>query len=62
VWHLSTDRTLLKPVSMAERSKASSIRPLEHWDRRLESCSGHGCLSASSCVVLSWGGRGLALD
>jgi hypothetical protein len=49
------------PVSMAERSKAFySLRPLEHWDRRFESCFGHGCVSAYFCVVLSCVGRGLA--
>jgi hypothetical protein len=24
-----------------------------HWHRRFESCSGHGCVSACFCVVLS---------
>jgi hypothetical protein len=52
------------PVSMAERSKASTVflRPLEHWDLMFESCSGYGCLSASFFVVLSCVGTGLALD
>jgi hypothetical protein len=45
------------PVSMAERSKASTFS-----DCKFESCWGHGCLSASFCVVLSCVGRGLALD
>jgi hypothetical protein len=39
------------------------LRPLEHWDRRFESCSGHGCVSVFLCVVLSCVGReALALD
>jgi hypothetical protein len=33
------------------------LRPLEHWDRRFESCSGHGCVSVFLCVVLSSVGR-----
>jgi hypothetical protein len=46
------------------------LRPLEHWDRRFECCSGYGCVSAFfclvlccvvlCCVVLSCVGRGLA--
>jgi hypothetical protein len=36
------------------------LRSLECWDRRFESCSGHGCVSAFLCVVLSCVGRGLA--
>jgi hypothetical protein len=36
------------------------LRPLEHRDRRFESCLGHGCVSACFCVVLSCVGRGLA--
>jgi hypothetical protein len=30
-----------------------SLQQLEHCDRRFESCSGHGCVSACLCVVLS---------
>jgi len=30
------------------------LRPLENWDRRFESCSGHGCVSAFLYI-----GRGL---
>jgi hypothetical protein len=37
------------------------LRPLEHWDRRFESCSGHGCVSVFLCVVLSCVGGGFAL-
>jgi hypothetical protein len=29
------------------------LRSFEHWDPRFESCSGHGCVSAFLCVVLS---------
>jgi len=36
------------------------LRPLEHWDRRFESHSRHGCVSAFFYVVLSCVGRGLA--
>jgi hypothetical protein len=37
-----------------------SLRPLEHRDRRFESCSGHGCVSAFLCVcVVLCVGRGL---
>jgi hypothetical protein len=38
------------------------LRPLEHWDRRFESCSGHGCVSACFCCVVLCVGRGLVLD
>jgi hypothetical protein len=31
-----------------------------NWDRRFESCSGHGCVSAFFCVMLSCVGTGLA--
>jgi hypothetical protein len=44
---------------MAARSKYS-LRPLEHWDRRFESCSRHGCVSMFLCVcVLLCVGRSL---
>jgi hypothetical protein len=39
------------PVSVAERF---------HWNRRFESCFGHGCVSQCFYVVLSCVGRGLA--
>jgi hypothetical protein len=49
------------PVSMAERSKAGTVYyRSKHWDRRFESCFGHGCVSACFYVVLSCVGRGLA--
>jgi hypothetical protein len=35
------------------------LRSSECWDRRFESCSGHGCVSAFPCVMLSCVGRGL---
>jgi hypothetical protein len=38
------------------------LRPLEHWNCRFESCSGHGCVSAFLCVVLSCVGEALELD
>jgi hypothetical protein len=30
------------------------LRPLEHWDRRFESCLRHGCVFACFYVVLSY--------
>jgi hypothetical protein len=35
------------------------VPSLECWDHRFESCSGHGCVSAFLCAVLSCVGRGL---
>jgi hypothetical protein len=32
----------------------------QKWERRFESCLGHGCVFACFCVVLSCVGRGLA--
>jgi len=52
----------IKPVPMAARSKARTVFDLSKtWDRELESRSGHGCVSAFFCVVLSGVGGGVAL-
>jgi len=63
-WHHHSDLynpTLLNsnniPISAGLNSWAVwgtyCLRSLEYWDRRFESCSGHGCVSAFVYVVLS---------
>jgi len=37
------------------------VRPLEHWDRGLESSSKHGCVSIFLCVIPSCVGRDLVM-
>jgi hypothetical protein len=51
---------VVQPITMAARSKANRLLPLEHWVHEFESHSRHGCLCAFIVCIVVCVGSGLA--